>query len=388
MNRLRLLPWVLGVALVVGSLVGANRLLHPDQPSPGGAGGGNDPPRPKPSPKDGGPVVVTGVVATEEEMVAYGASPLLPSARVADVYVKEGQEVAAGDPLYKFDDANSRAELARAKAAVETYRRKKESAERYQQVMGPILVKKAQTGVDAAKRQRDLARQAHDSAAELARKYAEQVNRGAEPGKQSSKEEIERQVQNHPDVLKAQAALDQAEAKVKETELDLEQAKNAPYEDQVREAAAAVAQAETAVAQAELVVKECVVTARVAGVVERLEAGPGVPVGPATRTPLLWLIPKGQRIVRAEVVPEFAFKIQNRVGQKVTILDDNNTALTYDGEIKRVSGSFLPKRSAGADFLSAKPQLVLELIVTLTDPEPPGKPPLRVGQPVRVSIGQ
>ena len=40
MNRLKLLPWVLGVALVVGSLIGANRLLHPDQPTAGGGGGG------------------------------------------------------------------------------------------------------------------------------------------------------------------------------------------------------------------------------------------------------------------------------------------------------------------------------------------------------------
>lgn len=30
MNRLKLIPWFLGVALVAGSLIGANRLANPD----------------------------------------------------------------------------------------------------------------------------------------------------------------------------------------------------------------------------------------------------------------------------------------------------------------------------------------------------------------------
>jgi multidrug resistance efflux pump len=383
MNRLKLLPWVFGVCLLVGTAAGANRLLQ-DPPS---AGGPVDNGKAKPPLKDGGPVVVTGVVAAEQDLVPYIGSPMLPAARVVEVYVKEGDEVTAGKPLYKFDDAAAKADIAKAAAAVEGAKRKKETAEYQKNVQYPHLVKAAELGVSTAKKLRDIAKQAYDATTDEIRSTLKAYK---DPTTQQplTPDVIDRRVSTDERVFRTQSQLEQADAAVKKAEYDLELAKKAPGEEQVREAEAAVALAEAGLAQAKLVAEECVVKAKVAGVVERLEASPGVVVGPATRTPLLWLVPNGPRIVRAEVVPEFAFKIQNRFGQKVTILDDNNTALTYDGEVQRVSGSFLPKRSAGADFLGAKPQLVLEVIVSVRDPAPPGRPPLRVGQPVRVSIGQ
>ena len=69
----------------------------------------------------------------------------------------------------------------------------------------------------------------------------------------------------------------------------------------------------------------------------------------------------------------------------MTIYDDTNFALTYEGTVRRVADSFLPKR--GADVaLTVSPTRVLEVEIDIADPAPAGKPPLRVGQPVRVSF--
>ncbi|MGL4419326.1 MAG: HlyD family efflux transporter periplasmic adaptor subunit, partial [Gemmataceae bacterium] len=161
-----------------------------------------------------------------------------------------------------------------------------------------------------------------------------------------------------------------------------------PLAEAVAKAAAAITVASAKVAKAQLVVNECTVRAQVDGTVEQISAVEGLVVGPSTRAPLVYLVPKGTRIVRAEVVPDFAYKIAEKVGAKVTISDDNNTSLTYPGEVIRVGNSFLPKRNGGSstDFLNGKATLVLELVVEVKDAAPPGKPPLRVGQPVRVSI--
>jgi multidrug resistance efflux pump len=182
--------------------------------------------------------------------------------------------------------------------------------------------------------------------------------------------------------------LDRTEAEVKGKKIELKLTEKAAAEEQVKLAQAGVTAAGEELKGARLIADECVVRAKADGVVERVEAAPGLVVGPGTRTPLLWLVPNGPRVVRAEVVPEYAYKIHNKVGQRVTILDDNNPTLTYEGEVQRVSGSFLPKRGLGVDFTTGKPMNVLEVIIAVKDPAPAGKPPLRVGQPVRVSIGQ
>lgn len=387
MSRLKMVPWALGVVLLAGSLVGANRLLHADSTSPGGGGGANGKPPAGPAPGSDA-LIVHGTVAAAQELVPYAGSPFLASGQVAEVYVKEGQEVKAGQPLYKFDDAAAQADIREAAAAVELARRKQDLAEYQKKTEKPILIEKAKVAVSAAETQRDLAQQGVDTATESARK--EFTSYGKDPQlPKLSNEEIEHQVRTNPNVLRAQSQLAQAQAAVKEKQLDLQRAEKSPAEEQVKEATAAVDFAEVKLAKARLVADYCVVRAKVGGVVERVEAAPGLVIGPTSRGPLLWLVPTGPRVVRAEVVPEYSFKIQNRIGQRVTIMDDNSPNLTYEGEVKRVGGSFLPKRTiGGADLLTGKASLALEVEVEVKDPAPPGKPPLRVGQPVRVSIGQ
>jgi multidrug resistance efflux pump len=388
MSRLKLLPWAVGVALLAVTLVGANHLLHSDGQPPAAGGGGKNA-KPAGAALVGDALIVHGTVATEQEVVAYTWSPLLTSGRVAEVFVKEGQEVKAGDKLYRFDDAAAQADIKVATAAVEGARGKREEAERKAKTDPPNFIKLAEIAVTTSQSLRGIAEQAYRTAQDKARKdwkaYRDSNDKGL------SDEEIERKVATEPAVLKAQYEQKQAEAAVGKAETELDQANTARISaaEQVKAASAAVQSAEAALDKARLVAEECVVRAKSDGVVERVEASPGQVVGPATRAPLVWLVPNGPRVVRAEVEPEFAFRLQNKLGHAVTIMDHNNTSLTYEGEVKRVGGSFLPKRNGGsADFLTAKPTLVLEVEIAVKDPAPPGKPPLRVGQPVRVSIGQ
>jgi hypothetical protein len=101
----------------------------------------------------------------------------------------------------------------------------------------------------------------------------------------------------------------------------------------------------------------------------------------------MYLIPSGPRVVRAEVEAEFAHKIDDFIGKTVTIRAGQNFADTYTGTARRVSGAFLPKRFGG-DSLVGNPTRVLECLIEITDPAPAGRPPLRPGQPVRVTFGQ
>ena len=57
----------------------------------------------------------------------------------------------------------------------------------------------------------------------------------------------------------------------------------------------------------------------------------------------------------------------------MTIYDDTDFALTYEGTVRRVASSFLPKR--GADVaLTVNPTKVLEVVIEVADPAPADKP--------------
>src|SRR5262249_10214030 len=105
MSRLRVLPWVVGVVLLACTLVGANRLFHPDDgTSPGG--GGAAPKNGKPNgPALTGGTIAIGSVDSVPSPVRIGPPSVSALATVAKVFPKEGTEVKPGDDLVQFDDA-------------------------------------------------------------------------------------------------------------------------------------------------------------------------------------------------------------------------------------------------------------------------------------------
>ncbi len=382
-NRWRAVPWVFGVCLAAASLVGANRLLHPTDPvSPGGGDGGKPV---KPSAPLGGGIVVLGTVDSSPPPVHIGPPAVAALTRVKKVLVREGQEVKPGEPLVQFDDDIYRAKLDQAKAELAAAGldvRQAEIAKQNHEVQLKRLVAAFEIASAQLKLAEDNLKVYRDNQEEVLAKLKD-----FSTGQPISEQEKEKRRNEDPELRKLRGMVNEARGKANDVQFQLEALKLEPVGLKLQQAQAKVDRLKATVQEAEAAVNDCLVKAPrdVGGVVEQLRAAEGVTYGPSTREPVLILVPAGKRIVRAEVQAEFAYKVAGWEGKKVTVYDDTNFALTYEGTVRRVATSFLPKR--GADVaLTVSPTKILEVVIDVADPAPAGKPPLRVGQPVRVAF--
>ncbi len=381
MGRLKLIPWACGVLLVVASLIGANQLVNPDGTTPTGAGAPHKPAElPPPAPRDG--LVVSGTVDSEPGYFAYRLPAHLPSGTVLKVPVRDGQEVAAGTVLLKFDDALLQKEYEEAVNALNATITQHKIAVA-EQGRHETLVKKAKAGVETAVIMRNRAKEAVDLALRVFDKTQKLTN-NLETSPITDAER-QRRRNDEPTILEATTKLDLAEANLKDKSFDVELLEAQPVLDQVSAALYQAKVYEAKVEKAKLAISRCEVKAESAGTVERLAAAPGMVVYPQSQAPLLWFIPNGTRIVRAEVVPDFGYKIKDKLQQKVIISDFSSPHLTYEGTVRQVGSAFLPKAN-NFDLLNGKQSVVLEVVIEVIDPSPIGKPPLRVGQPVRITF--
>lgn len=370
-NRRHALPWVLGLALLAFTLVGANRLIQPHDPAA---------PAPKGAGSQAGGTIVLGLADSDPSPVPVGPPAVAALASVAKVFVAAGDEVKPGQPLVQFDDALHRAKRDQAKAALAAAEADVKRAAVAKELHTIDLTRQTNA---AASADRDVTET--EDALRIARTTLEKVldaqfdPRTNQKLTDSQKEERRRE---DLDLKKAENLARQVRARAEDERLKLEQLRRKPVDLDADKAAAGVAQAKGLVAEAEAAVAALLVKAPLAGVVESVEAAPGVTFGPATRHPLLLLVPAGNRVVRAEVEAEFVTRI-GPAGTKVTITDASNLAVTYTGTVRRVGTTFVVKRSA-ADSLALNPPKALECVIDVPDAAPAGKPPLRVGQPVRV----
>jgi multidrug resistance efflux pump len=380
MKALRTLPWVFGGCLVVASSVGANRLLHPTdgQPPAGGDGGPG-----RPAVTAGG-VIILGHVDSDPPPIPVGPPGLAMSAAVTKVLVKEGQEVQPGTPLVQFDDAMYQAKLRQAKAELEAAKADLTKAERAVQIHArqveaqKSVVKSTEAQLRDAE---DLLQAGKDKFERIL--AAERNLSTGQPLTESDKAQRRRE---NEDLRKGEMAVNQLRAQLDGEKAKLDILTMTPVAEDVKRAQAKVAGTEGAVAEAQAAIDASLRKAEVAGVVQQVAAAPGMTFGPSTRAPLVYLIPAGPRVIRAEAEPEFAARVAGSEGKRVTVYDSYNFALTYTGTVRHISPAFLPKRSS-ADALSVNgPNRVLEVLIDVADPAPPGKPPLRVGQPVRVAF--
>ena len=380
--RWKAMPWVLGVCLLAFSFVAANRLLHTQE---GNNGAGPDVPKKDAKAAPSGPpnaqgLTVLGTVDAPQGVGRVDAPsfPAISGATVIAGYVVPGQEVKVGDPLLKFDDSLFLAKLDQAEAALNAAKWDAEKA-KVQKDMLPkaidlqkLAVKKAESDLYFAKEAYDRAREAFDAI--LA---TDQMR---------SDVEKDRARRNNLELLKGEQLTASAKLVVEKEQNELALLQSKPVDADVQLAAAKIAGATAAVAEAKAVIELATVKARSAGVVERVIAHPGRTFGPATREPALYIVPGGVRIVRAEVEAEFAHKVHDKVGRTVTICDSHNFNQTYEGRVTRIATSYFPNRGSG-DVLAVNPSQVLECEIEVLDPTPAGKPPLRMGQKVRVAFG-
>jgi len=379
-TKLQVIPWILGLCIVAGSIAGARLIAPGDADAPAGEAAAQ-------SKKSGGPmtggVIVLGTVDSETPPVQVGPPSIAGMAQVTKVLVVEGQDVPVGTPLVQFDDAIYRAKLKQAQAGLAAAKDDQVKAEAQKQIHAVQLdaqnlaIKNADADVKDAEVALQIGRDQFDRVLNADRNLATN-----QPLTEADKQTRRRE---NLDLVKGEIAVNQLKAKADGDRKKLAGMVLAPIEVDIRQAAQKVAAMQGSVEEAQAAIDACLRKADVAGVVEQIAVGPGSTFGPSTRTPALWIVPSGPRVVRAEVEAEFASKIADRSGTRVTIYDHTNFALTYSGSVKRVGTSFLPKRGA-ADTLSVNPTKVLECLIEVTDPAPAGKPPLRVGQPVRVSF--
>lgn len=366
--------FVIGFSLAIGSLLGARALT---------AGNGTATAVPKTANPIGtgqasGPVVL-GTVDSDPPPIAYGLPPVMQSGTIAKVLVKDGQEVKVGDELYAFDASIQNGDLERARAAVKLAQTKVDEAKKAaEQHAEKVNVMKQ--GIELAELKSQLmAKEYHLIRNNFYRSYKTNM---------FPENTWEDRLRDEPTAFEAQAKWNLAEGDVKLKKAELAVFETADLQLLVRQAEAGVEQARAEERKAQTAVDLCVIRAQAAGTIEQVTISPGSTIGISTRTPALWLIPGQKRVVRAEIEADFAHRVgQDLIGKQVTVIDHTDPKLTYKGTVTRVGTTFLPKRSSNEGLLSNDTR-VLEAVIEVADPAPAGKPPLRVGQRVRVNLGQ
>jgi multidrug resistance efflux pump len=385
-NTRRKALYAVGGGLLVGSLLGARLLTH-------GGGGGTTAAAPPAGPtngKDGSGPVVLGIADSNPSPISFGLPPVLPSGgQIVKVFVTAGQEVkvreyvlfggklAIGDPLYKFNSQMLDAKLVDANMAVNVAVANLRGAQAKQD--------QHKIGIDVQKLKLKAAELNMNRTQEGYHLY-ERVQRdaltmlhGAEKAKQLLRDDPER--------YKLETAYLRAEAEKEAESEALTALQKADVGAAVAIAEAQVKAAEAMVDEARTAVDMCTVRTQIPGTIERVNFGAGASIGISTRTPAVILVPAGPRIVRAEIEADFAHRIgRDKIGKEVTVYDNTDPKITYKGKVERIGDTFLPKRGA-SESLAPNDTLVIEAIVVVADANPPGVPPLRVGQKVRVNFG-
>ena len=134
--------------------------------------------------------------------------------------------------------------------------------------------------------------------------------------------------------------------------------------------------------KAELALKECDILAPSDGKVLRVFVQAGEILGRDPKIPAIQFCPKTKRIVRAEVLQEWASHVAK--GQKVIIEDDTHSGAQWTGQVKYVSDWITQKRDMILEPFMVNDVRTLECLIDVN----PGGPPMRIGQRVRVTIQQ
>lgn len=293
--------------------------------------------------------------------VEYGVRSLYPlqPGRVTDVLVHEGDRVPEEAVLLKVDDTQSK-----------------------------ILVRKAQADLKAAEA---ILVQAKKAPEQQIAKMAQQKamieglknSLSAERHGLSRKEQLLKEQQiNSQEVLAAadlvkarEAALHAAQEQLVELEL------NDP-EVTVSRAQADVAAKQAQLDEARQGLSECELRAPVSGEVLRILTGPGDVLSSNAKQPAVIFCPEGPRFIRAEVTQEFASRIKK--DQPALIQSDTDPSQVWRGRVQHISGWYSHRRSILFEPTQVNDVRTLECIIAVDS----GQAPLRIGQRMRVSLGE
>jgi multidrug resistance efflux pump len=344
--------WLLGILLLLGTVVGAGWVLN-HAPAQNVS--------PKGSEKDHispGAEVIWALGYVDVEQGLASLHPLQPG-RIEYVWIHEGDPVWEGAMLLSVDDRIARTKLDEAKRDLRAAEFKVAEVKQLQ-----------------ANHQYDI--EAQEAAVAAAQENIKAA--GLELALQ--REQFKREL-----ISRDQLALYEAKEKaVKELlrveEAKLGKAKAYDFGPAIGLAEQSVAAKKDVVEQARLAWLECDLYAPADGRVLRLTVSKGEAVGREPKVPAIQFCPDTPRIIRAEVMQEWASKVEP--GQPVLIEDDTRVGPQWPGRVKFVSGVFTQRRSKVFEPFQYNDVRTMECIIALN----PGTPQLRIGQRVRVIIKQ
>lgn len=275
---------------------------------------------------------------------------------VAEVLVKEGEQVTAGQPLVRLELAQATAQVQEAQSALDQARIHRRQADRAAQNFS-------------------IRRQLQEQAIEAAETRAAAQERSVRHVEELVGDDVvpNEQFLNARDLERSLWTAVMAEKlKLKQIELD----------DPSETVALAEASLQLAIArraQAEDQLRQHTMTAPDDGIVLRVQLTAGQLTGP-TAPPPIWFAPDRPRIVRCEIDQAFADRVH--AGLKAEAFDDRIVGQGWTGVVSRCGDWIAPKRSVLDEPFQRNDVRTLECLITLD----PGQPELRIGQRMRIVL--
>jgi multidrug resistance efflux pump len=346
--------WVLGVLLLIGTVAGAGWMLN---------NGNGEAPAVKNTYGVSIPFEGKGIVSIGYVDVEPGVAQLYPTQVGRVVWVAdEGAVLAKGEPVLRLDDELARIDLKRAELALEDAKLQHEEAKN--------LTTKHKLEMEA-QQEAINALQAEKAAAQKQLAKLEDRQKKGLGGTEF-------------DVDAANQQLKKVESLIKAEEKKLAILKELGPEEKIERARLDVEAKEELKKKAKKALDEYTVVAPTEGTVLRVFTSVGETLGPNPKAPAVEFCPNLPRIVRAEVLQEWADGLQK--GQEVVIEDDTTSAHQWKGKVAHVSDWYTHKRSIIQEPFQFNDVRTLECIIHITE-VPAGKK-LRIGQRMRVMINQ
>ncbi len=340
--------YILPILAVVGVLFSVFVVVKGNKPMPSA-----DPAAPPPQAPYAAKVVGTGIIEASTENIAIATE--LPGV-ISEIYVKVGDQLKAGDPLFKLDHRNLRATLAVQQSML---RQVQEKLARLQSMPRPeeippaeALVSEAQAQYEDAKNQLDLAKSLGDSRA-------------------LSREELTHR----------QNAFSAAQWRLKNAQANLALLRSGTWKPDLQIAQADVDYAQSQVNATQTDINRLTVRAPVDGQVLQLNARPGefAQTGPLA-TPLLLFGNVDKLHVRVDVDENEAWRI--RAGAPAVAYVRGNRDLSTPLEFVRIEPYVIPKKSLSGESTERVDTRVLQVIYGFDR----GSLPVYVGQQMDVYI--
>jgi multidrug resistance efflux pump len=298
-------------------------------------------------------VAGAGLIEASTENIAIG-TPV--AGVVTDVFVKVGQHVEAGDPLFKSDDRNLQAELVVRNAALTAAN---EKLKRLQSLPRPEEIPSAEARVNEARANRDDAQTLWENWQKI-----------DDPSAVSPEE-----------LTRRRFAAEMAEARLKEAESELSLLKAGSWRPDIEIAMADVASAVAQVKATQMDIERLTVRAPVDGQVLQVNVllGEFAPMG-ALQTPLMLLGNTKILHIRVDVDEHDASRI--RPGAAAVAFVRGDRTITTDLRFVRIEPYIVPKRSLTGESTERVDTRVLQVIYAFD----PANLPVYVGQQMDVFI--